>query len=130
MKTTNLVVLALSALAFAGCAKKDATVEGKTHETLTLEAPGATSVTVLEGGGLIVELVHNPSASPRAGASPDLVHGPYKAGFVVKDFGRTVETLRARGVDIAFGPFPARDGQRANVIVRDDAGNLLQIFGD
>ena len=36
---------------------------------------------------------------------------------------------QARGAEIAFGPFPARDGQRANLIVRDNAGNLIQFFG-
>jgi len=40
-----------------------------------------------------------------------------------------LEVLRARWVDIAMGPFPARGGQRANVIVRDNAGNLIQLFG-
>jgi hypothetical protein len=54
MKTTNLVVLALSALAFAGCAKKDATVQGKTHEKLTLEAPG--DVTLTRGGTAKVDI--------------------------------------------------------------------------
>jgi hypothetical protein len=27
-----------------------------------------------------------------------------------------------------MGPFPAHDGQRANVIIRDNAGNYLQLF--
>ena len=32
-------------------------------------------------------------------------------------------------MSIAFGPFPARPNQRANMIVKDNAGNLIQIFG-
>jgi hypothetical protein len=37
--------------------------------------------------------------------------------------------LEARDVEIAFGPYPARADQRANVIVKDNAGNLIQFFG-
>jgi catechol 2,3-dioxygenase-like lactoylglutathione lyase family enzyme len=92
------------------------------------------AVVVLEGGGLIVELLHNQAAVPLRTAAPavshtTLVHGVFKAGVVVDDFDRTVAMLRERGVDIAIGPFPARDGQRANVIVRDNSGNLIQFFG-
>jgi catechol 2,3-dioxygenase-like lactoylglutathione lyase family enzyme len=90
-------------------------------------------VKVLEGGGLIVELLHNPAAVPLRTAAPSIshttqVHGLFKAGFMVTDYDRTLATLRERGVEIAMGPFPARDGQRANVIIRDNAGNLLQLF--
>jgi catechol 2,3-dioxygenase-like lactoylglutathione lyase family enzyme len=89
---------------------------------------------VLEGGGLIVELVHNPKAVPLRTAAPaithtTLVHGIFKAGVIVDDYEQTLAALRARGVEIAMGPFPARDGQRANVIIRDNAGNLIQVFG-
>jgi ketosteroid isomerase-like protein/catechol 2,3-dioxygenase-like lactoylglutathione lyase family enzyme len=81
---------------------------------------------VLEGGGLTIELVQHAAATPPATA-PAL--GPFKAGVVVADFDATLATLQARGVPIAFGPFPARDGQRANAIVRDPDGNLIQFFG-
>ena len=57
------------------------------------------------------------------------VHGPFKVGFVVDDFDATLALIEARGVEIAMGPFPARVGQRANVIVKDNAGNLIQVFG-
>ena len=95
---------------------------------------GGVAVVVLEGGGLIVELLHNQAATPLRTVAPavthtTLVHGIFKAGVVVEDFDRTLATLRERGVDIAIGPFPARDGQRANVIVRDNSGNLIQFFG-
>ena len=53
-----------------------------------------------------------------------------EAGFVVKDFDSAVNKLRTRGVAIAFGPFPAQNGQRANVLIRDNAGNLIQVLGD
>ena len=95
---------------------------------------GKTTVTVLEGGGLIVELIQHDDALPMAKAAPTvteprLVHGLFKAGFIVDDFDKTLAALKARHIEIAFGPFPARPGQRANVIVRDNAGNLIQIFG-
>ena len=85
-------------------------------------------VTVLEGGGLTVELIQNAQARPPVG-DPQLVHGYFKSGMIVKDFDRTLATLRERGVEVAFGPFPASESQRANAILRDNAGNLLQLFG-
>ena len=95
---------------------------------------GGVTVAVLEGGGLIVELLHNPAAVALRTAAPAIghtthVHGVFKAGVIVDDFDGTLATLRERGVDIAIGPFPARDGQRANMIIRDNAGNLIQFFG-
>ena len=94
---------------------------------VTLEtSSGGVDVRVLEGGGLIVELIRDPAALPPGAAR----QGIFKAGFIVKDFDRTVKELRARNVDIAFGPFPASNSQRANLILRDNAGNLVQIFGE
>lgn len=87
------------------------------------------SALVLEGGGLIVELIHNPLAQPPRGVSePTLTYGVFKAGLVVDDLDRTLARLRERGVPIALGPFPARNGQRANFAIRDNAGNLIQFF--
>jgi catechol 2,3-dioxygenase-like lactoylglutathione lyase family enzyme len=88
----------------------------------------------LEGGGLIVELVQHDSARALSQVAPALrssylVHGFFKGGVIVDDFDRAVATLRARGVEIAMGPFPRRGAMRANVIVRDNAGNLIQLFG-
>ena len=92
------------------------------------------SAVILEGGGLIVELMHNEDAVPLSQAAPAitrnyLVHGIFKAGIVVQDFDKTIATLKARGVPIAIGPFPATAEQRANAIIRDNAGNSIQIFG-
>jgi len=92
-------------------------------------ASGSPEVTVLEGGGLTVELIHQAAAQPGP-TQPDLQHGVFKAGFLVRDFDSTMAELRARGVTIAFGPFPAQNGQRANVLIQDNAGNLIQIFSD
>jgi catechol 2,3-dioxygenase-like lactoylglutathione lyase family enzyme len=101
-----------------------------TMRVLRTATPG---VTILEGGGLIVELVERADGVPLSTVAPAIkesnrVHGLFKAGFIVDDFDRAVAGLRARGVDIAMGPFPAHDGQRANVIIRDNAGNYLQLF--
>ena len=95
---------------------------------------GKVAVTVLEGGGLIVELIQNDDAVTLATAAPSvkstyLVHGIFKSGIIVDRYEETLATLRARGVEFALGPFPARDGQRANVIIRDNSGNMIQIFG-
>ncbi|HEU5219749.1 MAG TPA: VOC family protein [Gemmatimonadales bacterium] len=92
------------------------------------------AVTVLEGGGLIVELVQQEDAVPLSRAAPAVqdrvsVHGLFKAGMIVEHFDKTVALLRSRGVEMAYGPYPASKDQRANVIIRDNAGNLIQIFG-
>ncbi|HEY8148055.1 MAG TPA: VOC family protein, partial [Vicinamibacteria bacterium] len=82
------------------------------------------AVIVLEGGGLIVELIQDDEALPLSKAGPALtsrasVHGLFKAGVLVEDFEGTVAMLRARAVEMAYGPYPAREHQRANVIIRD-----------
>jgi catechol 2,3-dioxygenase-like lactoylglutathione lyase family enzyme len=89
---------------------------------------------ILEGGGLIVELMHHDEAVPLRSAAPAitrnfLVHGVFKAGIIVDDLDRTIDRLRARGVAIAVGPFPATSERRANAIIRDNAGNFIQFFG-
>ena len=100
----------------------------------TMSGPDGGRVAILEGSGLIVELVQLPKAQPLSQAAPSVrdrpyLHGIFKAGLIVDDFDAVVAGLKARDVEIAFGPFPARDGQRANLIVRDNAGNLIQFFG-
>jgi catechol 2,3-dioxygenase-like lactoylglutathione lyase family enzyme len=103
---------------------------------VVMESPkhDKSAVVVLEGGGLIVELIQNDDAVPLSTAAPAvksnmLVHGLVKAGVIVADFDKTLALLKERGVRIAFGPYPARGTQRANVIVEDNAGNLIQFFG-
>ena len=104
------------------------------HVTMQLPRNDATraSVTLLQGGGLTVELVHDEDAVPLGRLLPAnkgaiSVHGIAKVGVTVDDFDRALAALRARGVDIAYGPFPKRTDQPANVIIRDNAGNLIQI---
>ena len=89
--------------------------------------------TVLRGGGLEVELIaHDDATAPRDPMDMNakvLTRGIMKAGFVVSDFDATIAALRSRGVEIAIGPFPPRRDQRANAIIRDNSGNLIQLFG-
>jgi catechol 2,3-dioxygenase-like lactoylglutathione lyase family enzyme len=95
-----------------------------------LQPPGEkdAAVVVLEGGGLTVELVQLAAAAADA-REPQLTHGIFKAGLVVDDLDRTLNALKARGVSIAIGPFPARDKIKSNFLIRDNAGNLIQFFG-
>ena len=103
---------------------------------VVLEPPRTSdaAVAILEGGGLIVELLQHNGAQSLATAAPNVrenyrIHGIFKAGLIVDDFDRTISTLRSRGVQIAYGPFPKSATQRANAIIRDNAGNLIQFFG-
>jgi catechol 2,3-dioxygenase-like lactoylglutathione lyase family enzyme len=88
---------------------------------------------ILEGGGLIVEILQLDAAVPLSSLSPrptstTNVHGIFKAGMIVDDYDGALKRLRERGVQIAMGPFPASGDQRANVIIRDNSGNLIQLF--
>jgi catechol 2,3-dioxygenase-like lactoylglutathione lyase family enzyme len=101
---------------------------------MTVPMTEGAAVIVLEGLGLIVELIQHDGALPLSKAAPTVkdrffVHGLAKAGFIVTDFDRTIERLKQRGVPILYGPFPAKENQRANVIIQDNSGNLIQIFG-
>ncbi len=83
---------------------------------------------VLEGHGIVVELLQRSDAT--RGTSPaELTYGFAKVGLVVGDFDGTVAALRKRGVEFFSGPYAARPGMRANVMLRDNAGNMLQILG-
>jgi catechol 2,3-dioxygenase-like lactoylglutathione lyase family enzyme len=98
------------------------------HEVMRPPKANGVSVVVLEGGGLTVELIqHDGSVTSNQDAAK--VQGILKVGLEVSDFDHTLAVLRERGVTIAYGPYPASASQRANVIIKDNAGNLIQIFG-
>jgi catechol 2,3-dioxygenase-like lactoylglutathione lyase family enzyme len=91
-------------------------------------------VMVLEGGGLIVELVQTDKARALSALKPPVsepfeLHGFFKAGVIVEDFDAALASLKERGVPIAIGPFAAKEGRRANFIIEDNAGNLIHFFG-
>ena len=103
---------------------------------VVLEPPrsGEATAVILEGGGLLVELIEHDAAKPLGTVAPGVrgsvyVHGYFKAGLIVEDFDRTIAAFRARGITIAIGPFPKSATQRANAIIRDNDGNLIQFFG-
>jgi hypothetical protein len=87
--------------------------------TVVMQTPktNGAAITVLEGGGLIVELIERDDALPLSKAGSGItnvlqVHGIVKAGVIVTDFERTLALLKQRQVEIAFGPFPGRANQR------------------
>jgi catechol 2,3-dioxygenase-like lactoylglutathione lyase family enzyme len=91
-------------------------------------------VMVLEGGGLIVELIQTAKARALSSLNPPVsdpfeLHGFFKAGVIVEDFDAALASLKERGVPIAIGPFAAKEGRRANFIIEDNAGNLIHFFG-
>ena len=86
------------------------------------------AVTVLAGGGLMVELLQDDDAVP-SGKEAHLVHGIFKTGLIVDDLDKTLSMLKVRKVPIAFGPYPATQNSAGNFIVSDNAGNLIQFFG-
>lgn len=93
--------------------------------------PDNTGIALLQGGGLIVELIQHAKAAGRpesARQDPVLLRGFFKVGLIVEDFDATLAALKKRGVQIAFGPYPARPNQPANAIIRDNEGNLIQLF--
>jgi catechol 2,3-dioxygenase-like lactoylglutathione lyase family enzyme len=89
---------------------------------------------LLAGTGLEVELIqHDEGRTPEDAFDPAkkvLTRGIFKAGFRVDDLDRAIAILKARGVEIVAGPFPPRRDQRANALIRDNAGNLIQLFGN
>jgi catechol 2,3-dioxygenase-like lactoylglutathione lyase family enzyme len=104
------------------------------HVVLSIPKKDGVAVAVAEGRGLIVELIENERSLPLSQAAPSLqervlLNGPFKFGVIVDDFDGTLALLRSRHADIAYGPYAATSDQRANVIIRDNEGNLLQFFG-
>ena len=87
-----------------------------------------TSVIILSGNGLTVELLRHDDATD-LGKDALLAHGFVKAGLVVENLDKTLAQMKARNVPIAFGPYPAKPNAMANFIIKDNAGNLIQFFG-
>ena len=91
------------------------------------------AMVLLEGAGLMIELIARDGSRPARALAPTVthdldVHGLFKVGFFVEDLDRAIAGLRARGVALAFGPFPAREGVPANAAIRDPEGNYIQLF--
>jgi catechol 2,3-dioxygenase-like lactoylglutathione lyase family enzyme len=123
------------ALSVANLAASEQWYTQKFGMTVKLRVPkqNGVEVVVLQADRLLVELVSNDAARSLPATDPAvsdraLLHGPFKAGFLVDNFDAAVSTLQGRGASIAFGPFPASSSQNANVIFRDNSGNLLQLI--
>lgn len=86
------------------------------------------AVTVLQGGGLTVELVKHDDAVAPSQENRVLMHGVFKVGVFVDNYEAALSEVRRRGIQFAFGPFPGGNGQPANFAIRDNAGNLIQVF--
>jgi hypothetical protein len=68
---------------------------------------GKTSVIVLSGNGLTVELIRHDDAMD-LGKDALLTHGLFKAGVVVENLDKTLAELKDRNVPFAYGSYPAR----------------------
>jgi catechol-2,3-dioxygenase len=86
------------------------------------------AVTVLQGGGLTVELIRHDDGAPPTQANRVLTHGVFKVGVFVDNYETALSEVRRRGIPFAFGPFPAGNGQPANFAIRDNAGNMIQVL--
>jgi len=100
----------------------------------------ATHVILLGNAAVRVELVYHRDAQSLAQLAgkpmaPDMVYGPAKIGFYVRDLDATLTSLRARGAKIE-GTWLTRPGNipptdtlwQRNVLVRDNAGTYVQFF--
>ncbi|MBS0295658.1 MAG: VOC family protein [Proteobacteria bacterium] len=83
---------------------------------------------VLEGGSVMVELIHKGTAPalPMAAEAEGL--GLRKAGFSVADLDRRRVLWRTNGVRIAYRFHDEATG-RETAIIADPEGNLIQVFG-
>ena len=127
--------------AFFALSVRDASASAKWYAeklglkvVMNLPKADKTAVIVLEGGGLIVELIQHDDALPLRKAAPSVndpmyVHGITKVGIIVDDLDQTLKRLKERQVSVAYGPFPKSAEQRANLIIMDNAGNMIQFFG-
>jgi catechol 2,3-dioxygenase-like lactoylglutathione lyase family enzyme len=105
------------------------------HSVRNSRSPDGRARTVLlEGFGLIVELVQHADAQPLAKAAAGIVdayrvHGIFKIGITVADFDAVYRRVKARGVSIRADVFSDQALGLRSVIVRDADGNLIQFFG-
>ena len=108
------------------------------RETLDLTVdylPGTATVKValLQGKGLVVELIEDPQAFALRTRLPEvekryLVHGLFKVGFFVSDLEATVTRLKQRGAAFKGEMFTdLRLGARS-ILLLDNSGNVIQLF--
>lgn len=98
---------------------------------VTLRPPPSNGVTalVLEGGGLMVELIGSDKSAPAQLDDPVGREGLFKVGVIVDNYDAVLQRIRDRGIPFDFGPFPGGNGQRPNFAIRDPDKTLIQFFG-
>jgi hypothetical protein len=87
---------------------------------------GKTSVIVLSGNGLTVELIRHDDAMD-LGKDAFLTHGLFQSRSARREPGQ--DPCGTEGSKCPNGPHPARANAMANFIIKDNAGNLIQFFG-
>lgn len=98
------------------------------------EAPdGRARVLVLGSDSLLIELLQHRDALPfdsRSHKSRAMVHGLFKVGFEVADLEMTLKQLRQLGAELMTADIvDDREQGLRYLLVRDNNGNLLQLFG-
>jgi len=88
---------------------------------------------LLQGQGLVVELVEHPKAFDLRSRLPELEnrylgHGLFKVGFFVADLDGTVDRLRARGVTFRGGIITDSVLGARSILLLDNTGNVIQLF--
>jgi catechol 2,3-dioxygenase-like lactoylglutathione lyase family enzyme len=85
---------------------------------------------ILTSPDLVLEILSLRGAAPASSGGHDdpPAHGIFKVGFSVPRLGPYLERFQRLGIAIAYGPFDDSTLASRTVIIRDDAGNLLQLF--
>jgi predicted enzyme related to lactoylglutathione lyase len=107
-------------------------------ETLNLTAArlpgtGQAKVAVLQGDGLVVELVEHSAAFKLETRLPELqkrylAHGFFKVGFFVPDLDGTVERLKQRGAHFKGTAFTDDVLGARSILLLDNSDNVIQLF--
>lgn len=90
----------------------------------------AVAIVVLSAPGLTIELQQHSAAQvpqlPQGKAY--LQHGIFKVGIQVQDLQQALRVLQANGTQLEVPAFTDPNGRFHSAIIRDNSGNLLQLF--
>jgi catechol 2,3-dioxygenase-like lactoylglutathione lyase family enzyme len=99
------------------------------------EAPnGIAKFALLEGEGVLVELIQHREAKDRSAVAPSAteayqIHGIFKVGMIVEGLEGIYSRAKEQHIPIAYDMMPAKDIPLRSFSVRDPEGNLVQLFG-
>jgi len=90
-------------------------------------------VALLQGDGLIVELIEHSEAFRLESRLPELqkrylAHGLFKVGFFVSDLDATIERLRQRGATFKGELFTDERLGARSILLLDNSANVIQLF--